>query len=352
MPMTSGGFLEIALLRAPTPAEIDELLTSHVNEDLWLEYKRGDWLADTDAKRQRKLRQYVAAFANADGGAILVGVAGAEKPEKPTDKQWAVDGCPQGQSQPWDEWTSNSLSPLSGYLSRQPRIHSVQHAEGKVLVVAVRRSNGLVPCIENGRPVHFMRIGHQTLPLDPSLYADLVLGRRQSPHFDVELLEPTIEPGQLRVHFIVRNESLVWVPDLQIGIIGDGALENPPTMRCIDGGGGGDRTQGETISRALSDYVEVLPKRHGFPVDSYSIRSPPRPSLNTAPFASIMCDALFTLPTAMNAQRWRGAIYIAPTNGLPQWFAVRIEYKSMPKPKVRKSEAVRVDDERIPIDWA
>ena len=48
----------------------------------------------------------------------------------------------------------------------------------------------------------------------------------------------------------------------------------------------------------------------------------------------------------------RGAIYIAPTNGLPQWFAVRIEYQSMPKPKVRKSEAVPVDDERIPIDWA
>ncbi len=65
-----------------------------------------------------------------------------------------------------------------------------------------------------------------------------------------------------------------------------------------------------------------------------------------------MCDALFTLPTAMNAQRqrWRGAIYIAPTNGLPQWFAVRIEYQSMPKPKVRESEAVRVDDERIPIE--
>jgi hypothetical protein len=90
-----------------------------------------------------------------------------------------------------------------------------------------------------------MRIGHQTLRLDPSLYADLVLGRRESPHFDVELLEPTIEPGQpvpgfgLRVNFIVRNESLVWVPDLQIGIIGNGTSDNPPTMKCTDGGGGG-----------------------------------------------------------------------------------------------------------------
>jgi hypothetical protein len=116
MPMTSADFLEIALLRAPTPDEIGELLTSHVNEDRWLEYKRGEWLTDTDKKRQQKLRQYIAAFANADGGAILVGVAGAEKPEKPTDKQWAVDGCPKEQSQPWDEWASNSLSPLSGYL--------------------------------------------------------------------------------------------------------------------------------------------------------------------------------------------------------------------------------------------
>src|SRR5678816_3419461 len=94
MPMTSGEFLEIALSRAPTPAEIDELLASHVNEDLWLEYKRGRWLTDTDAKRQRKLRRYVAGFANADGGAVLVGVAGAEEPEQRTDKQWAVDGCP------------------------------------------------------------------------------------------------------------------------------------------------------------------------------------------------------------------------------------------------------------------
>jgi hypothetical protein len=67
-----------------------------------------------------------------------------------------------------------------------------------------------------------------------------------------------------------------------------------------------------------------------------------------------VCDALFTLPTVVNAQRWWGAIYIAPTNGLPQWFAVRIEYQSMPKPhlaNVRKFEAARVDDERIPIDW-
>lgn len=359
--MMSSEFLEIARSRAPMPSEIDELLTNHVSEDLWLEYKRGRWLTDTNAKRQRKLRRYVAGFANADGGAILVGVAGGEEPEQLTDKQWAVDGCPPG-PQPWDEWASNSLSSLSGYLSRQPRIYTVQHAGGTVLVVVVRRSNGLVPCVEDGRPVYYMRIGHQTLPLDPSLYADLVLGRRQAPNFEVELLKPTIEPGPpalestlgLRVNFIVRNESLVWVPDLQVGIIGNADRADPATMRCTDGGGAGDRTQGErAVSRALSDYVEVLPKSHE--LSPYSIRSRPRPPLNTAPFASIKCDALFTLPNiAIAPQQWWGAIYIAPTNGLPQWFAVRIEYQCLPKPhlaNVTKCEAARADDLRIPIAW-
>jgi len=369
MSLTSGEFLEIAVSRAPTPAEIDELLTTRVNEDLWLDYKRGRWLDDTDAKRARKLRRFVAGFANADGGAVLVGVAGGETVQQPTDQQWAVDGCPPAYSQPWNEWASNSLSGLAGYLSRQPVIHLVPHADGQVLVVAVRRSNGLVPCVEDGRPAHFMRIGHQTLPLDPSLYADLVLGRRQSPHFDIEL-NATIEPRQhapefgLRVNFIVQNESLVWVPDLQIGIIGNGTLAQQPEMTCTDGSNSGQPTLGvPTISQHLSGYVEVLPCR---PLNAqpYFIRSRPRPALNTAPFSSIECDALFTLPTGaivdgqQQLAQWRGAIYVAPINGLPQWFEVRIDYQSNPDPylangvmHVRNCDVVPVYGKRVAIEW-
>jgi len=159
----------------------------------------------------------------------------------------------------------------------------------------------------------------------------------------------------LRVNFIVRNASLVWVPDLQIGIVGMGSAVEAPTMRCTAGNSDGERTQGEAhVPAALSSYLEVRDRRRG--VLAFVVRSPARPALAMAPFAGIVCDALFLLPLVDKPQLtvWRGALYIAPTNGLPQWFAVRIEYDSELGPFVpnaRDYDAPRIDDAPIAIDW-
>lgn len=74
--------LSALLAREPIKGLADQiwkLPERRVSEDGYLDYKRGSFLRKARTERARELRRMVSGFANAEGGVVLIGVAGDEE---------------------------------------------------------------------------------------------------------------------------------------------------------------------------------------------------------------------------------------------------------------------------------
>ena len=81
-------------------------------ESLYVDFKNGKEL-DDPGKAARTVKQYVAGFANADGGLLVIGVSdGGGDPEKRTLTRTKRPG---GQALP--EWARNVLAAMAGGLA-------------------------------------------------------------------------------------------------------------------------------------------------------------------------------------------------------------------------------------------
>lgn len=76
LPNTSREFLELLMERPPAADELQQWLNKGIPEDQFLEYKDGMVL--DKAKPGEFIREYVAAFANSEGGVLIIGVKDAE----------------------------------------------------------------------------------------------------------------------------------------------------------------------------------------------------------------------------------------------------------------------------------
>jgi hypothetical protein len=218
----------------PDAAELDQLIDDCGPENLHHDYKSGAELSNIE-KGGRTLRQYAAGFANADGGMLLVGVA----------KDGRIDGCKRPGGQLLPEWAARALAPQVPYFSPQPRMFVVPYAgrrrqanaargPAEVLIIAVQRSSALVPCIEGSREVFYFRMGDSTLAADNYLLADLILGRRSHPAFDIHELrfhEWSAVPDETSVsssftharllilQMEIDNRSLVFAEHVRAGLL-------------------------------------------------------------------------------------------------------------------------------------
>lgn len=299
MTITGPKFLDTTLSGAATPADIDDLIRCRVREGLHHDFKRGGWLergGDANDKKDApaRLRKWVSSFANAEGGVLIIGVAGGEQPQKPGDTQWCVDPCPPRPGKnPWYEWATSALRPLVPYCSPQPHSVSIQHTAGEVLVVAVNRSHLLVPCLEDGRHVHYLRVGDSTVQIDDYLYADLVLGRRQRPTFDARLDPAKVVsganvPAEISVNLYIDNRSLVWAPDLHIGVLCYAAERPKLYHRDV-----GANTHGVMqVGPQLLQYVDVAPSPH-----TLFVSHTPATSITASPFSVNSAHLAFKIPT-------------------------------------------------------
>jgi hypothetical protein len=79
---------------------------------------------------------------------------------------WQVIGCHAPGGGSLTNWASRSLTPIAGYLSPPPVLYEVPSPDGPMLVVAVARAPGLVPCFDRGdrRLLYHLRLDDQTLP--------------------------------------------------------------------------------------------------------------------------------------------------------------------------------------------
>jgi len=202
------------------PEEIDRLLQDQIPEDLYLDYKHGDELKEAN-KARRTIRAYMSAFANSAGGTLAVGV---------DQKTWTVTGCIAPGGGDLAEWASRCLTPIAHYFSPAPRFQVVKHPNGNVLLASVNRSLGLVPCVEKGQLVYYLRLHDQTLRAPEYLVGDIVLGRRQGPYLRIAGFElgsvsrrPEPEAGAYDLSFLpvftLENRSFSWAEDVMLGII-------------------------------------------------------------------------------------------------------------------------------------
>ena len=236
----------------PDASDVDHLLRTRTGEGLYLDYKMGKLLA-SGADGAEKLRKAVAGFANADGGVLVIGVAGPDVSDSEYPP-FTIDGAPLSVGgQTCEEWIASSLQPLTGYLDPQPRPYRVVMGDNKlVILLMVVRSHQLVPVRSARRaPTYYLRFGDGTHPAPEYLVADLVSGRRRRPTFrlklitsamgsdgQLDLVHRAVRGGQgygrdglrLRLSATVENAGLSWATGVRIGMVYAGAppRKQPP----------------------------------------------------------------------------------------------------------------------------
>lgn len=215
--MNSRELLERLLEGEPYGDEqLNETLRELPDEDQHLDYKDGRITSQKSEKElKREILFHVTGFANADGGALIVGVNESRPRE--------VTGARAPGNSTLAEWASRILSRSLGGFSPLPQIRSVRHPDGEVLVVAVARAPQLIPYVEAGEFRYALRIGESTCDVPSYLISDLILGRRNHPVLklhDVSLSADMdgdrilLEPGVQ-----VDNTSLVASLNTTIGAV-------------------------------------------------------------------------------------------------------------------------------------
>lgn len=204
------------------------LLPTPTREGLHLDYKRGEWLDEEPRTAAARVRKWVTSFANSDGGALVVGVAD-ERAQGDGVPPWTITGCRPPKKGSLFDWASDAVRDL-GVL--HPVVHVVSTPGAsygpEVLIIAAARFHRLIPCVESGSQVYYVRLGASTVRADDWLLRDLFLTRRARPH-----IIPTTratnydgEGGHLDQRYSfeavisLENASPVWASGLHVTALG------------------------------------------------------------------------------------------------------------------------------------
>lgn len=216
-------------------ADFDHLtrMVATQDESTFLDFKRADF-AMPDPERCRRetagdpvtfykaLKKWISGFANARGGVLVVGVAEADKDDVPEGKaRFFLDPI----KAPQDEVEKGVLEAVKQLRYHIPRGVRHQYVEcpdgGVVLVVAVSRSDRLVPVVEgSGETITYLRISDNTIKAPAYLVEDMVLGRRTAPDLHVSAwLEWRAYEVRHLLRLTVTNVGLGWADDPLVGLV-------------------------------------------------------------------------------------------------------------------------------------
>lgn len=318
-------------------ADLDNLVTNAIREDLHLEYKHGNELLNKDANDT--IRDYMSGFANSAGGVLIIGI------EDSHGNPSRITGCHGHKKGKLDEWAARCLNPIANYFSPLPRFHVVSHPNGDVLVGMAQRSLGLVPRSEAGGIVYHFRLHDQTLKAPDFLMADLLLGRRQQPMLDVldckaVNLRRVFDNAagamdlELELRFQLENMSIVWAEECRWGIIAWVQQNNSL----------GHKVDISNPSNHLLSFVEtrdIKPERYRRPCQLLHFRGITHID---KPFESDHRTINFSIPLRVHDRwftyTWKAALYLIAKNSLPIWYQISI---------MVNTDTVKLIDEKTPL---
>jgi hypothetical protein len=308
---------ELLTGRQLSVTELDELVKSKVKEDLYIDYKHGDLLFEKDASKT--VREYMSAFANSAGGILIIGVN--ESGGIPTE----VTGCNGHSKGVLDEWASRCLTPIAYHFAPQPRFQVIKHSKGDVLVCVVQRSLNLVPITEDGGIVYYFRLHDQTLRAPDYLLADLLLGRRQQPMFEIEEVKALnfrrtddntgCMDLSFEIGFRVGNANIVWADESKWGVI---CWSHKTSHFGVESG---------RPSQHLLSYLEVNDETFVHPKPKYLMHYRGLAPISR-PFdvggIVISFDVPLRVQNSWFSYIWKAALYFVSRNSLPVWYQLEL----------------------------
>jgi hypothetical protein len=224
---TPEGFLQ-AIMQGQKimAAELDAFIATNQREGQLHDFKSGKLTHATTKKEKedglQTIRDWTTAFANADGGVLLIG------PEDAAPH--TITGCTKIGNEAPDDWAQKALTGVTGLFSPAPRFQIVEHPpEGDVLLIATERAPQLIPSITAGKMTYHLRINASTVEVPEYLISDLVLGRRQRPVFEIRILscawqddgdKLALNLRRLALALVIQNRSMVRADKGQVGVVG------------------------------------------------------------------------------------------------------------------------------------
>jgi hypothetical protein len=301
-----------------SPEELGELLLS-ASEDVYLDFKHGDVLNDK-RKASATVRKYVSGFANSAGGILIIGVE---------NKTWNVTGCRTPGGGDLKEWAARCLNPIAAYFSPSPRFQVVNHPDGDVLIISTSQVYNLVPCLESGEIVYYLRFHDETLKAPEYLISSLLLGKRQRPFlgitdfslssFNQQFSRQPPQGGERKISFSLNlrleNQSLLWADGARAGII---YLASE---------------RAESFSNHLLSYIEIHKFEEESPPHTWRVvhKQLLTKTGGLVPFQSrdFNMPVSLSLPVSIaESISWKAALYILSKDSLPVWHQVTFRFGS------------------------
>jgi hypothetical protein len=326
--------------------QLETFAAANVKEGLHFDFKSAQLLGKPKAERNAVIRSYVAAFANSDGGTLIIGVREQNDEERKQRRPWKLEPITHELANKVDKaglqaWVAQVTSDLLAYLGAPPRVQLVEAPDehGVICLIATPRAQSLVPVLSAGDAAYFFRIEDSTQKVPPSLVADLLLGRRIAPNLfpsAEQRLEARTHVADVRaktgfVHqcsvltmtltFAVENDSLVCADDVSAGLIVphifDASATRQPQPLPTSLSSAVDfyeRPGSELRAQHYASHVKLMPERGVEMIRQFDVRS-------CRAASELVVGHLQNDPQMVTAC----ALYLLPRGCPPQWFQVVIE---------------------------
>jgi len=209
--------------------EIEGLISRRVKEGTKLEYKRGEWLDDTE-EGKFKLRKWVTSFANSAGGRLIIGVA----EEEVNGERIPTEISPVDRAQLPDDpgkWVEDVLKnrivpPLIPFPSIE--VINVEDDGGIIIVIDTPQTVAtLHKVLHRGKESYFHRHDFEVLKMDEWEVRAILWNRRPRPVLRLVPDDPCVthaagdvrDPSQVFIHVRLENLGLCIARAIQIGTI-------------------------------------------------------------------------------------------------------------------------------------
>jgi len=208
-----------------TEEHLQFLIDNEYEESKHLDYKRGDALIKSDAKKQRGLCKHVSAFANSTGGLLIYGI---EEIDHKPKRIFPLDG-----NEITKEWIEHVINSGIKKKIKNIVIYPIRiggEISQSVYIIKIPKSDDAPHRLET-KPIYYKRDNFQSSPMNEDEIKETYLNTRQS-ILDIKLprisknpnrpnkdIPNEIEAGSFPVFIVIANIGKVMEKDYKADII-------------------------------------------------------------------------------------------------------------------------------------